>query len=133
MRDVRAARGLRERGQLARRRERARRVDERGPKAERAVRRGVARETAHSLELIRRRRPVVVADLVHAQGGRAYERRDVHGNATSYQMVETLPQSRPRHVVPDVTLTFDLVAAHGIGEGPHRRTLTEDLERHSLA
>jgi len=133
MRDIRAAGSLGQRGELVGGGERARRVDERGPEAEGALGSGIASKDAHALQLVRCRRPVVVADLMNAEGGRADERRDVHRDAEPDEMVETLAEGGPRHVVLDVGLTLDLIATHRVGERPHRGPFTEHLERYALA
>ena len=132
MRDVGATRRLRERDKLVRRRERSRRVDQCRPEAERALRCGLTREAPHPLELARIRWTVVITDLVHAKSGGTDERGDVHRDAEPHKVIETLSQSRPRNVVPDIPLALDLIPSHRVGERTHRGSLAEDFERDAL-
>jgi hypothetical protein len=108
-------------------------VDEGRAETESAIRRRVAGQPAHAFELVGRWRPVVVSDLVHAECGRAHERRDVDRDAEPHEVIETLPQGGPGNVVLDVCLPLDLIAAHRVGERAHRRSLPEHLERDALA
>src|SRR5256885_2678039 len=77
-------------------------------------------------------RSVVIADLVHAERRRAYERSDVDGATSVDEVLEALAERCPRDLVFDVRLAFDVVLAHLIGQRPHRRALPEYLAGHAL-
>ena len=132
VRDVRAAGGFGEPDELVSRRKSSRRVDQGGAHAERALRGGIAGERAHPLELSGCGGPVVVADLVHAERRRADERGDVDRHAPADEVLEALAERRPRDVVLDVRLAFDVVPPHLVGKRSHGRSFAEYLERHAL-
>ena len=83
-------------------------------------------ERLHPLQLGLGGRPVFVADLVHAQRGRADERCDVRRHAEPDEMLEPLAKRGPRHV------RTVLAPAHGGVERAKRRALPEHLERDAL-
>ena len=121
-----------QRDQLLRRRIEARRVDQRRPDAERAVRHLLPHERLHPFELRRGRLAILEPDDVLADGRGADERRDVRRDALLLEELEILRERRPRDVVLDRTLLALPADPHLVGERAHRRSLAEDLGRHAL-
>ncbi len=109
-----------------------RRVDQRRADAQRPLLHRPAHELAHPLQLLGRRRPVLVADLVDPHRRRAHERGHVRRHAALLQVLEVLAERRPGDVVADVVLALDHLLLHRLVERPHRPALAEDLQRHAL-
>ena len=78
------------------------RVDQRSADTERALAHRLPHEFLHALQLVRRRRTIVEADLVLAHRGRADERGDVHRHALLGQELEVVAERGPGDVVADV-------------------------------
>ena len=100
--------------------------------AQRAFGHGLAHQLFHALQLIWRRRPVGVADLVDAHRGGTDERGDVAGDAPPDKVLQVFVERGPLDVILDVALLLLQLTFHGLGERPHGRAFAHDLERHAL-
>ena len=136
VRDVHAAvrrRRLAQRDELIGRCVRGGCVDERRPDTERAVAHRGVDERAHAPQLFGRGGPVVVGELVHADGRGADERRDVRRDAAPDERLQRLIERRPGDVVLDVALLLEPLLLHALVQRTERPALAKDLERHALA
>ncbi len=135
MADVHAAafrRPRHQRGQLGSFGVGRRGVDQRRADAHRAFLHRLPDERAHARELRRGRIDVLFAKLVHADGGRPDERREVRSDALALHIVEILAEGGPADRIFDVALPLDRALLHLRRPRAHRIAFAHHLERDAL-
>ncbi|MFC6937245.1 hypothetical protein ACFQHO_47850 [Actinomadura yumaensis] len=110
----------------------ARRVDQRGAHAERAVRELLVEQPAGGGQLPAGERAVVGARVRHPQVVRADEAPDVGPDARLHQVVEEVAEPRPANPHAVVPLLGGDGVDHPPGDRSEREPLAEDLGGHPL-